>query len=192
MQHTCLYAVCISKLHDVKLLLGDVLHYPTGGLSLSMFGYHALTSQNITISCIPVHRICQSVLDKVLYSSVCQITHQAPNTLLSLTHTAMAHLAQGKLQFKVLPSAFYLANLCNYILFHLLPSVAFVKKTKGVLSEWSDNQSVNSCFITFVIFISYVAFTYYFRLQLLSYAFTYHIHHIYAYFVSVYFGCGPE
>ena len=133
-----------------------------------------------------------SVLHKVLYSSVCQITHQAPNTLLSLTHTAMAHLAQGKLKLKVLPSAFYLANLCNYILFHLLPSVAFVKKTKGVLSEWSDSQSANSCFITFVIFISYVAFTYYFRLQLLSYAYTYHIHHIYAYFVSVYFGCGPE
>ena len=133
-----------------------------------------------------------SVLHKGLYSSVCQITHQAPNTLLSLTHTAMAHLAQGKFQLKVLPSAFYLANLCNYILFHLLPSVAFVKKTKGVLSEWSHSQSVNSCFITFVIFISYVAFTYYFRFQLLSYPYTYHIHHIYAYFVSVYFGCGPE
>lgn len=126
-----------------------------------------------------------SVLHKVLYSSVCQITHQAPNTLLSLTHTAMAHLAQGKFQLKVLSSAFYLANLCNYILYHLLPSVASVKKKNGVLSEWSDRQSVNSCFITCVICISYVAFTYYFRFQLLSYAYTYHIHHIYAYLYIV-------
>ncbi len=93
--HTCLYAVCsISKLYDVKLLLGDALHYPTGGLFLSMCGYNGLTNQDITISCIPGYA-SMSVLYKVLHSSVFQITYQAPNTLLSLTHTAMAHLDQG-------------------------------------------------------------------------------------------------
>lgn len=93
-QHTCLYAVCISKLHDVKLLLGDVLHYLTGGLSLSMFGYNALTSQNITISCIPVHGICHYV--RFAQSSVfIRLPNHPPSTKHIVVLDTYCHGAPG-------------------------------------------------------------------------------------------------
>lgn len=93
-QHTCLYAACISKLHDVKLLLGDVLHYPTGGPSLSMFGYTALTSQNIAISCIPVHWICQYV--RFAQSSVfIRLPNHPPSTKHIVVLDTYCHGAPG-------------------------------------------------------------------------------------------------
>ena len=99
--HVCMqYAACISKLHDVKLLLGDVLHYPTGGLSLSMFGYNAQTSKNITMSCIPVHGICQYV--RFAQSSVfIRLPNHPPSTKHIVVLDTYCHGAPGSREIPI-------------------------------------------------------------------------------------------